>query len=157
MFPKLDYQVVSMPAVPAQLLSPARGNNYQQHREWGIVPSRTRSCSTPILRFLLSDFAAASVNTLGLSRHIYRLFRRWLESVQKRAQTEYSWGTKIQNSVEKKPSLTHVASHFLTFVMFFVLCSLGTSRILWYVFTTDMNSAKLWTVVQALLEMRTVE
>lgn len=34
-----------------------------------------------------------------------------------------------------------MAPHVLTFVVLFVLCSLGTSRILWYTFTTDTNSA----------------
>lgn len=60
-------------------------HNYQVQQEaiiinstgpWGIVPFGTRSCSTPMLRLLLSDFAAASANTLSLSWHKYRLFKK---------------------------------------------------------------------------------
>lgn len=110
---------------------------------WGIVPLGTRSCSTPMLRFPLSDFAAASVNTLGLSWHNYRLFKKMAGVTSKQGSNRIQMDLRHKNPklCWKNPNLTHVASHSLTFVVFIVLCSLGTSRILRYMFTGDMNSA----------------
>lgn len=110
---------------------------------WGNVRLGTRSCSIPTLRFLLSNFAAASVNTLGLSWCNYRLVKKTAGVSSKKGSNRIQVDLRHKNPklCWKKPNLTHVASHFLTLVVFVVLCSLGTSRILRYMFTGDTNSA----------------
>lgn len=124
-----------MHGVAAWWRGPTRGSGNWQHGAVGNCPFWEQKdpqlpCTDGDSSFFMSDFAAASVNVLGLNWHDYRLFRWWAGSVQKRAQLEYSWiwGAKIQNHELKKPGLTHRASPFLNLSV-----PWGSSRVLWYV------------------------
>lgn len=93
-----------------------------------VIPHQCWDFSFPILQQLLSILEVSAEIITGSSEDSWSQFKKGLEY-------SWIWGTKIQNCVEKNPV-------WLTWLLtsWPLLCSLGTSRTLWFTFTTNTNS-----------------